>query len=341
MKYLTIILLLLSNAIFSQPLIYIPIVTNVKATFRGLSVVDNSVAWVSGTNGTVGRSTNGGHNWQFTTVKDFEKADFRSLYAFDSLNAIAATTGSPACILRTGDGGKNWNIVYKNEDTSAFFDGIDFWNNKEGIIYGDPINGHMLMLSTIDGGHAWKQMPMNDRPLLQNGEASFAASGTGIRCAPYNKLIIVTGGAESRFFISGNQGKTWQFNPSPILKGKSTTGIFSVAWHHDTAIVVGGDYSNDTLSTSNIFLLYRHHNQFTWKAPVTPTRGYRECVEFIDQKTLVAAGPTGIDISTNIGFSWQTLSDEQELHVVRKSRKGNLIITAGSNGKIGILTIKK
>ncbi|HRD42150.1 MAG TPA: hypothetical protein PLN30_00290, partial [Ferruginibacter sp.] len=42
-----------------------------KASFRGLSVPNDSTIWVSGSNGTVGKSTNGGKNWQWQQVPGF------------------------------------------------------------------------------------------------------------------------------------------------------------------------------------------------------------------------------------------------------------------------------
>ena len=89
------------------------------------------------------------------SVKDFEAVDFRSLYAFDSLNAIIANAGSPASILKTVDGGKTWKEVYHNEHKDIFLDGIDFWDSQRGLIYGDPINSHMQILKTSDGGNTW------------------------------------------------------------------------------------------------------------------------------------------------------------------------------------------
>jgi photosystem II stability/assembly factor-like uncharacterized protein len=47
-----------------------------KTSLRGLSVVNDNVVWVSGSNGTVGKTTNGGKNWKWFNVKGFEKENF-------------------------------------------------------------------------------------------------------------------------------------------------------------------------------------------------------------------------------------------------------------------------
>ena len=85
-----------------------------NASLRGLSVVSDKVIWVSGSNGTIGRSVDGGNAWKWMHVRDFEKADFRDIEAFDQLIAVVMGIGEPAYILRTIDGGENWKVVLSN-----------------------------------------------------------------------------------------------------------------------------------------------------------------------------------------------------------------------------------
>ncbi len=331
LKSLALFALFASSNTFCQNLTWHSCDISVKSSFRGLSVVDDHVVWVSGSNGWIGRSTDGAKQWVFNQLSGFEKLDFRSLYAFDSQNAIIANAGSPAHILKTSDGGASWKIVYQNNHANAFFDGIDFWNAREGMIYGDPINGHMLLLITTDGGNTWTELPENQRPFLNEGEASFAASGTGIRCYDKSKIVISTGGKSSRLFVSGNKGASWTVLTPAILQGESSTGIFSVAFRDKLGVVVGGDYLQDSLKVKHILLT--HDGGKTWHTPTTPTRGYRECVEYVSDKILIATGPSSTDVSYNKGEDWQALSDEKGFHVVRKARKGKLVVVAGS-GKI-------
>ncbi|MCW3124227.1 MAG: oxidoreductase [Flavipsychrobacter sp.] len=336
MKYLLFSLLIIAQHASAQQLSVNTIVPKTDASFRGLCVIDESIAWVSGSKGWIGKSINGGKEWVFNQVKGYEKCDFRSLYAFDANRAVIANAGAPAYILYTKDGGANWTIVYQNNDSAAFFDGIGFWNEKKGIIYGDPIKGKLLLLQTTDGGEHWQELPGKSRPALTEGEASFAASGTSIRLSGKSHIVIATGGKVSRLLISGDKGISWQLVQTPILQGASTTGIFSVAYRNNkTAIIAGGDYKQDTLKEDHIF--YTKDGGKTWTAPKSPTRGYRECVEYLDEKTVIATGPAGTDISFDAGATWQALSDEKQFHTVRKSRKGNLIIMTGGGGKIAVV----
>ena len=332
-RLLITLLLLSASNIWAQQLKRIP--TGISASFRGLSVPDSRVAWVSGSKGYVGISTNGGIDWHFGQVKGYEQCDFRSIYAFDDQRAVIANAGSPAYILITSDAGKSWAKVYEHNDSAAFLDGLAFHDDNNGIIYGDPIKGRMLVLKTSDGGRTWKEQPAASRPELGKDEASFAASGTAIRCIGKQKVMIATGGKTSRLLSSDNNGNNWKSIATPIIHGLSSTGIFSFACAGDHIIITGGDYQKETLCTDHVF--YSDDGGQHWEAPATATRGYRECVEFIDAHSAIAAGPTGIDISHDLGHHWQPLCDEKQLHVVRKSRKGNLILLAGGEGKICIL----
>ncbi len=334
MKYLSFLLLLISLTTIAQSLRWQNIPPRTDASFRGLSVVDDSIAWVSGSKGWVGRSLTAGRTWAFVQVKGYEKCDFRSLYALDSVRAVIANAGSPAFVLRTEDGGKTWTKVYEDRDTTAFFDGIDFPNTKHGIIYGDPKGGVMEVLRSDNFGKTWRQLP--NRPQLAEGEASFAASGTTIRWVPGGRIMIATGGKVSRLWISRNGGKGWLPVSTPIIQGKSTTGIFSVVWNGKRKmIIVGGDYRDDTLKKDHVF--YTRNGGRRWKAPTRPTRGYRECVNFVDESTLVAIGPTGTDISFDGGKNWYPENDEKQFHVIKKADQGNLVIAAGGGGRIAIV----
>lgn len=339
---LMLILILIPALSYSQlyPLQYVG--TKTDASFRGLSVAGDNAIWVSGSKGWVGRSINGGKDWTFKQVPGHETRDFRTLHAFDARHAIIANAGTPAYILRTSDGGASWQQVYENTDSAAFIDGTDFWNNKHGMMYGDPINGRMLLLYTKDGGKTWKEC--KNSPQMGEGEASFAASGTNISCFRHGAVLVAAGGKTSKLYMSRSRGRRWRSIPTPMLATSESTGIFSlmnsnIVGHY---FIAGGDYRNDTLRTANFF--YSLDKGKTWKAPETTTRGYRECLALIydgskkeKPKAMFAVGPSGIDISTDDGVNWKPLSDEKGFHVIKPSRDHNFMFLAGSNGKLAIM----
>src|SRR5689334_985623 len=88
-------LLLVSIAFSQYPTIEI-LTQGTKTSIRGLSVVNDAVAWASGSNGTIGRTGDGGKTWKWLTVKGFEKRDFRDIEAFDATTAIIMAVDAPA-----------------------------------------------------------------------------------------------------------------------------------------------------------------------------------------------------------------------------------------------------
>lgn len=305
-------------------------------SFRALSVVNDSVVWTAGTAATVCMSTNGGENFHCINVPGHDSADFRTLYAFDVSTALIANAGSPAVILRTADGGKTWSKVFECDRPEAFINGMDFYDSKRGVCYGDPVDGLLMLVQTTDSGKTWHWLHTSSRPLLAEGEISFAASGTGIRCRDDGNVMISTGGSISRILFSKDFGNSWNSWLTPMIQGREFGGIFSFAFRDSmNGVIVGGDYREQHFKEQHVFVT--RDGGLQWHFPSTPTRGYRECVQYLSADTLIAVGPSGVDLSADGGNHWQPYSETTGLHVVQKARKGRLVVVAGNRGQIGIL----
>lgn len=306
-----------------------------KTNIRGLSVVNDLVVWASGSNGTIGKSTDGGKTWKWSVIKGFEKRDFRDIEAFDAASAVIIAVDAPAYILKTIDGGENWKIVYENKTKGMFLDAIEFWNELSGIVIGDPIDGKIFIARSFDGGSTWKDIPDNYRPLAESGEAFFAASGTNVRALDRDESVLVSGGTRSRVYIRNKKIDL------PIIQGRETTGANSIAVLDNnklkggsTMIVVGGDFNNPSSDSLNCFFTSNHGK--TWKAPKRPPHGYRSCVEYLSKTHLVTCGLTGVDYSIDGGNNWTLISGES-FNVCRIAKKGSAIYLAGGDGKVGKL----
>ncbi|GGE40524.1 photosystem II stability/assembly factor-like uncharacterized protein [Pedobacter psychrotolerans] len=316
-----------------------PLNENTKTSLRGLNVVSDQVIWASGSNGSVGKTEDGGLTWQWVKPKGYEKLDFRDIEAFDQLHAIIVNAGSPAYVLKTDDGGATWTEHYKNIDSAIFLDGLGFWNKNNGIIFGDPIRGKMQLLKTTDAGKTWKDISSNLKLPLAEGEAGFAASGTTIKTLSNGKVWIASGGTVSNIYFSNNYGENWSVFKCPILQGESTTGPFSIDFYDaKNGIVVGGNYVKNKANDNNVLLT--NDGGKTWKKPLTPVAGFRSAVTYLTKQILVATGTSGTDISTDSGQNWKHISD-QSFNAVQKAGKGNRIIMAGEKGSIFELIIKK
>lgn len=322
---------------FTQSYELSSLTTGAKTSLRGLSVVSDSVAWASGSGGHIGRTTDGGKNWKWAQPQGYAKADFRDIEAFDALHATAVSAGSPAYVLVTNDGGKSWTETYKNLDSAIFLDGMDFWDDKNGIIFGDPINNKLQLLSTHDGGLNWTDISEKANVEMEKGEAGFAASGTSIKALPGGYVCIATGGKKSNIYSSHDFGGSWKKYDCPILQGESSTGVFSIDFYdHAKGIAVGGDYTKDKENSNNMLLT--EDGGKTWHKPSKPVYGFRSGVIWYDNQNCFATGTSGTDVSRDGGKNWYHLSDES-FNVIKKAKKGSLVLLAGNNGVIYTLKV--
>lgn len=332
MKYLICYIFFLPFIAFGQTYNLIPLTTGTNTSIRGMSVVSDEIAWVSGSNGYIGKTIDGGNTWQWTQPAGYEKLDFRDIEAFDGLKAIIVNAGSPAYVLLTIDGGKTWTERYKNLDSAIFLDGMDFWDEKNGVIFGDPILNKMQLLRTRDGGRSWSNISANVKFDMASGEAGFAASGTTIKALPGGQTWIATGGAVAHIYFSDNYGDDWKRFNCPIIQGGSSTGTFSMAFYSKKkGVVVGGNYLKDKESLNNVLLTANGGKN--WKRPLKPVSGYRSGVTYLNGNVLIATGTSGTDVSQDGGLNWYTISDTG-FNVVQKSKKNKLVLLGGNKGNI-------
>lgn len=308
------------------------------ASFRGLSVVDDRVAWASGTRGTVIRTTDGGDTWVADSIPGAATLDLRAIHARSAAVAhVAATAGR---IWRTTDGGRTWSLRYQAADTAVFLDAIVFRDERNGIALGDPMGGRFLILVTTDGGDTWSEAPAMSRPEAKDGEAAFAASGTSIALAG-GHAWLGTGGSVARIYRSTDIGRSWTAYPSSIPARAAAGGVFSVAFA-DTlrGIAVGGDYERaDSAAGTASFTT---DGGRTWLPPVATPRGYRSGVAVRrvgDQLLAIAVGTTGSDHSRDGGRTWSPL-DATPFNAVQFAPSG-VAFAVGGRGRVARLDSRR
>ncbi|HLY68233.1 MAG TPA: YCF48-related protein [Puia sp.] len=301
-------------------------------SLRGLSVVDSNIIWVSGSGGTVARSTDGGKDFQWIKVKDHEKRDFRDIEAFDSNTALIMAVAEPAIILKTKDGGLTWKEVFRDSTAGMFLDAMDFAGGY-GIVVGDPVNRKIFMADTEDYGESWKISSLTNKIAVAEGEAFFASSGTNLKLFKDKLPVFVSGGKKSFLYFSSVSNHLL-----PLSQGGESMGANSLALSPDNSfkgIVVGGDFAKDTASAGNCTLITLM--PFTFQLPITPPHGYRSCVAYITESELITCGTNGVDISNDGGINWRLISREG-FHVCQKAKAGSSVFLAGSNGRIAKFT---
>lgn len=323
----------------------------VNTNIRALSIPQAGHWWFGGSKGWLGHSADCGKTWVLRQPLG-NLPDYRSLHAFNETEAVAAVAGKPAVILRTEDGGRSWEEVFSHPDSTAFFDGFGFWNEREGVLFGDPLpDGRLLLLHTKDAGKSWQTAVDSSRPLFAPGEAAFAASGTSLQCVGDSTVALVSGGSVSRLWYSRNRGRSWEFaagnKPNPALYGQHalfpntlppekarlyygapSRGGFSLALTPDSMwVVVGGDYLHEQHAQGHLAVF--GYNQ--WWGARRPTRGYRECVLVKDTLTWLATGPSGSDVSWDGGLTWQPFHEAKGMHVIKDDLAGGMLL-AGRDG---------
>lgn len=287
------------------------------ARLRGVSAVNDKVAWASGANGTCLRTTDSGATWQLLKVPGAEALDFRDVEAFDANTAylLSIGEGDKSRIYKTTDGGQTWKLQFTNRNPKAFFDAMAFWDVNHGIAVSDPptdssLNaGRLLVIKTVDGGATWQQVSASSLPPALHKEAAFAASGTCITVQGRKNVWIATGGGAARVFRSTDAGDTWQVFPTPIAIGKPSSGIFSIAFKDGkNGVIVGGDYTNEAEARDQVATTTDGGQ--TWTPARTLPKRFLSGAAFTGGRDarLIAVGPAGTDFSLDNGASWSNLS---------------------------------
>lgn len=282
------------------------------ALLQAVSVVNNSVVWVSGHEGTWARTTDGGSTWITGRVPGADTLQFRDVEATSATAAwlMAAGPGPMSRIYHTIDGGATWALQHLNAEPKAFYDCFAFWDKTHGVLLSDQVDGHTVMLETTDG-EDWSELTTSRVPAPAGTEGGFAASGTCLITLGDRMGWAATGaGSAARVFITRDRGTQWTAVTTPIAAGP-TAGLTTVAFrdeHHGT--VLGGDVGKADDTTSNNVAISGDGGR-TWKlGHRTPFPGAvfgSAYATGLNPAALVAVGPGGIARSDNDGKSWERL----------------------------------
>ena len=288
-----------------------------EASFRAVQAVNARVAWIGGSRGTCLRTLDGGQTWQVRAVPGAEALDFRGLAAFDKKTALLVSAGQAAKgqarIYRTADGGETWQLVFQTQEKGVFLDGVAFWDARNGLVFGDPVDGKWYLLRTRDGGRTWLRIAPENLPPLLPDEAAFAASNSSLIVQGRAAALIASGGADrTRVFMSADRGERWEVIDTP-MPGGATAGIFGLLfWDARHGMGVGGDFNREREASDNI--MFTNDAGRTWqKATPADPAGLKEAAIRLSDTALLAVGPSGTGISRNSGRSWKQV-DALALH---------------------------
>jgi len=282
-------------------------------SIRAIKPIGVNKVWFAANNGRVGLID--GDVPKLATIKyEDSLLNFRAISATKEAIFVLSIE-SPGVLYKIGfheNEATNIEEVYVEKGAKVFYDAITFWDDKEGIAMGDPIDDCLSIIITRDGGNTWNKVSCDNLPKIEKGEAAFAASNSNISVFK-NNVWIVTGGKKARVFHSSDRGNTWEVFDTPIIQGDTMTGIYSVDFLNDkTGIIFGGNWDKKDFNEGNKAIT--HDGGKTWNLLSNGKEpGYRSSVKFIpgtNGRGVVAVGFPGISYSNDAGESWKELSDE-------------------------------
>ncbi len=304
----------------AQPkLVWLMQESGTTAGLRGIDSVDGTVAWASGTGGTILKTIDGGAHWQKCAIPDGDKdgatLDFRGVQAWDATTAIvmASGPGEKSRLYKTADGCGTWRLLLGNKNKEGFWDAVSVAGQQNLMILGDPVDGRFSILDSEDGGRSWNEA--HDEGLSSRiKEGAFAASNSSLMVNWVDDRIAFGAGGPTgaRFFLDCDTCKSraqWTALPISFFSKGESAGIFSLNfrdWHR--IVAVGGDYTkpNERKGTAAFSIDAGKH----WTASTIPPHGYRSTVQWSESlKLWITAGTNGSDISRDDGRTWQLLDN--------------------------------
>ena len=288
---------------------WLPVQTPSTAELRGLSALDATHAWASGSGGTILRTQNGKTWEKLPAPAGGEALDFRDVEALGRgvVVLMSAGPGDASRVYRSKDGGATWTLAHTNPEKDGFYDAVAFFDDQDGLVLGDPVNGKFRVRATHDGGATWASDPGQIMPAAWEGEGAFAASGTCLFALKGgNEAWFVTGGAkEARVFHTTDRGRMWTVASTPAPAGNPSSGLFSVAFLDGRrGFAAGGDYKQPQFAGLNG--IRTEDGGATWTpAPLSTTGFYSAVVPVPGAKDdLVAVGLAGEAASHDAGRTW-------------------------------------
>ena len=342
------VLLLFSTLLFSCKVIQVSepkFFTNVKIdtllrekiSIRPITVSSYKVWYAADKNRVGFVSLIDSNKFERTINEDSLKLEFRSIAQTNNFIFIL-NVGNPAFLYKFSKNLNEKSIVYEEHSDKVFYDSLQFWNDKEGIAIGDPIENCLSLLITRDGGLTWTKIQCDKFPKIVEGEAAFAASNTNI-VIKENSTWIVSGGKKSRVFYSPNKGNSWNVYDTPIIQGEAMTGIFTADFYNDKiGFIAGGNYEKQSQNFQNKALTIDGGK--TWKLVGENVGfGYASCVQFVPNsggEQIISVGTSGLFYSKDKGTTWKQLSSDNSLFTIRFT-DNKTAIAAGKDKIIRII----
>jgi photosystem II stability/assembly factor-like uncharacterized protein len=244
--------------------------------------------------------------------------EFRSIAQTKAAIFILAV-GNPALLIRIDKKTLEESVVYREVHEKVFYDSMQFVDDLNGFAMGDPVENCLSFLKTNDGGKTWQKVNCELLPKVSEGEAAFATSNTNL-IIKGKSIFMVSGGKQSRVFVSEDFGSSWNVYATPIVQGETMTGIFTADFYNEKiGIIAGGNYEKQDQNWANKAIT--KNGGKTWKLVSDKEAfGYASCIQFVPNskgKEIISVGGTGMYYSDDFGKSWIKFSEDKAFFTFR------------------------
>ncbi len=306
---------------------------------RRLVFLDSARGWVSGTNGTILRTTNGGTVWQTQLsgvtgeIHELFFLNDRLGWALTWTEFVDTLTWYGTNILRTTNGGGVWTRS-QYPVTGEFFSAIHFHDSLNGLMAG----GFGRIVRTTNGGVTWSPAVVDSSPVAQWAIRRFRFFSRSYGYAMGGRLDIV-----GVVWKTTNGGQRWTaqgISPEPVrdLYFLDSLNIVGVAgdldfgasmvstknagflWEYQFLQIFGEPAAISfrtkaeawsPLGFAGIFITTRDTGR-TWSVVEVPRRRPTYDVTFTDSLTGYAVGDSGMVLKFGVPTS-VTTQEESEM----------------------------
>ena len=128
-----------------------------KSSLNALSFCDENNGLMVGSDGTIFKTSDGGNNWE--KQSSGTKNSLYDVCLIDNLNGTIV--GDNGTILNTTNGGETWISQAQFLGTNQYFYKVNFFNKKDGWIFGYYTDRKHEILKTSDGANSWSVISNN------------------------------------------------------------------------------------------------------------------------------------------------------------------------------------
>lgn len=200
------------------------------SNFSDVYAITQHIVIVTGTNGTILKTTDGGTTWQQKnsgTTQNLGKIQFPT----SDIGYVIEASGK---LLKTNDGGETWSSIILDNISSIY--SLSCVNENLIFLSCKDANSNSILLKSENGGSSWEKVIGNDSQVkfydiqFLNGETGYASSSDVYHSSENNILKTLDGGknwiqidnSRGPFnFINGSEGFSYQFGLLKTADGGS------------------------------------------------------------------------------------------------------------------------